>query len=91
MTVLDQKLVVRSDADETHVKEVAGFVNGKIQEVLDRTKSASTLHAALLTCLNVADDLFRSREASRKITDLVAQEVRGLMEQIELEKNGPSL
>jgi cell division protein ZapA (FtsZ GTPase activity inhibitor) len=79
VSILNQKLTVRTDADEPYVKEVAGFVSGKIQEVMDRTKSASTLTAALLACLNIADELFRYKEGRKASSFKAANKVRDLI------------
>lgn len=86
VTVLDQKLIVRSEADSSYVDEVAGFVNQKIRDVMDKAKSASSLHAALLACMNVANELFQMREEAKKVRKKVAEEVRGLIREIDAER-----
>ena len=80
VSLLNQKLTVRSEAEEPYVQEVAGFVNGKIQELLKQARAASTLTVALLACMNIADELFRYKKnhgfngskAAKKVRDLIA-------------------
>lgn len=88
MSVLNQKLVIRSEADGAYVDEVAGYVNGKVQEVLDRTKTASTLTASLLACLNVADELFQERRGRKDARGKAAKKVREMMGLIDVELEG---
>lgn len=80
VNLLSQRLTLRSDGDEKYVGEVAGFVNDRIQEVCKRSQGVSSLNAALLTCLNIADELFRYKKshgfnasrATKKVVDLIA-------------------
>ena len=86
VTVLDQKLLIRSEAEASYVGEVAAFVNQKIQEVIEKASSASTLQAALLVCMNVADELIQSRKETKRVKDQVTQEVRSLILEIDAER-----
>ena len=79
VSILNQKLTVRSDADDRHVNEVAAYVTQKVQEVITRTKSASTLTASLLACLNIADELFQFKEGRKTSKLKVADKVRDLI------------
>jgi len=85
-------LVVRTDADEAHVDQVAKLVNSKIQEAMDGTKTASTLTAALLTCLNLADELLNLKQVDEGSKETVAKKLRDLIHQIDvqLEDESPS-
>jgi cell division protein ZapA (FtsZ GTPase activity inhibitor) len=86
VTVLEQQLVIRSDADEACVKRVASFVEGKIQEVLEKTKTASTLQATLLAFLNIADELLKNREEGEELRLQVVEKLRSIVKKIDLEK-----
>ena len=84
--------MVRTDADEAHVDQVAKLVNSKIQEAMDGTKTASTLTAALLTCLNLADELLNLKQVDEGSKETVAKKLRDLIHQIDvqLEDESPS-
>ena len=60
--VFGQTYTVKTDAEEDYIQEVAKYVNEKMEEVLKKTKSVSTLNVAILTALNIADDLLREKE-----------------------------
>lgn len=92
VSILNQRLVVRSEATEAHVEQVAQLVNSKIQEVMEGMKTASTLNAALLTCLNLADELLNLREGEGQAKAKVAKKIRDLIRRIDvqLESESPS-
>jgi cell division protein ZapA len=72
--VFGQTYTVKTDAEEEHVKEIARYVNEKMEEVLKKTKSVSTMNVAILTALNIADDLLKEKE--KRITLLREIEVK---------------
>lgn len=85
--------MVRSDGDEDYVNRVAGHVDRRIQEVMERTKTASTLTAALLACLNIADELLRSQEGQVTTSKKTAVKIRDMIRLIDahLEGGGQSV
>ncbi len=88
MSILNQKLTLRSDADDQYVSKVAGFVNNKIEEVMEKTKTVSTHAATLLACLNIADELFHHKEAKEVLSVKATKKVKELVEMIDLCKRG---
>ena len=73
ITLLNQKLSLRSDHDEGHVKAIADFVNVRLQDVMDKLHNVSSLNAALMTCLNMAEELFKQKEGKAQIEEKVSQ------------------
>ncbi len=60
---------ISSTADEDYVIRVAYYVDKKLEELSKNDRRLSTAMAAVLTCVNVADDYFRALddgEALRK-------------------------
>ncbi len=54
--------VISSTAEEEYVQRVAYFVDKKLEELSRSDKRLSTAMAAVLTAVNIADDLFRTKE-----------------------------
>lgn len=54
--------VISSTADEEYVRRIAYYVDKKLEELSKADKRLSTAMAAVLTGVNIADDLFRARE-----------------------------
>jgi len=86
--VFGQMYTVKSDAEEDHVQEVARYVNEKMEEVLKKTKSVSTLNVAILTALNIADDLLREKEKRLALVREVEAKSRDLAEKIDMKMDG---
>ncbi len=51
---------ISSTADEDYVIKVAYYVDKKLEELSKNDRRLSTAMAAVLTCVNVADDYFRA-------------------------------
>lgn len=79
VTLLSQKFSLKSDSDERHVRKVSDYVNKKLFQIQEKTRSVSSLNVALLAALNIADDYFKSRggkkdksvEAQAKIKEII--------------------
>jgi len=82
--VFGQTYTVKTDAEEDHIQEVARYVNEKVDEVLKKTKSVSTLNVAILTALNIADDLLRERAKRIALLKEVEVKSKNLVEKIEM-------
>ena len=67
LRILGQRLVVRSDEDKNYVRDVEGYLSGKIEEVRQNSKVVATLDLALLAALNVAGELLKAKEKLESI------------------------
>ncbi len=82
--VFGQTYTVKTDAEEEHIQAVAQYVNAKMEEVLKKTRSVSTLSVAILTALNIADDLLKEREQRKALLQEVDKKTKDLVRQIEI-------
>lgn len=82
--VFGQTYTVKTDAEEDYIQEVAKYVNEKMEEILKKTKSVSTLNVAILTALNIADDLLREREKRTALLREVGAKSKDLVEKIDI-------
>ena len=60
-----QRYPIRSDLDREYVARLATYVDEKMRAAADTTPTGDSLRLAVLTALNVADELFRCRDSSR--------------------------
>lgn len=65
--IYDQIYNVNSGQDEEYLKTLADYVDSKMREVADATQIADSLKVAVLTALNIADDMFTLREREKQI------------------------
>lgn len=61
--LLGQELSVLSDSADDHVARVVQYVNEKAGEIAKMNGDYSTLHVALLTALNIADEYIKIKLA----------------------------
>ncbi len=57
---------VKSDMNEEYIEELASYVNNKMNLVAMQVPTVDTLKLAILTLLNMADELFRLKENYEK-------------------------
>jgi cell division protein ZapA len=82
--VFGQTYTVKTDAEEDYIQKVAKYVNEKMEEILKKTKSVSTLNVAILTALNIADDLLKEKEKRTTLLREVEAKSRDLVEKIDI-------
>ena len=86
--VFGQVYTVKTDTDEEHIQKVARYVNEKMDEVIKNTKSVSSINIAILTALNIADDLIKERTRRLALLQEVEQKSNDLVERINMNING---
>jgi cell division protein ZapA len=59
--IFGQTYSIKGVADRAHIRELAAFVDGRMKDVQKGTGTADTYRMAILTALNIADELFRLR------------------------------
>jgi cell division protein ZapA len=81
------RYALKTEEDDRWVKTVAAFVDGKIRDVQKHTRTVDTQAVAVLTALQIAEELFNERrqaselrkkirEKSQSLLDVLAREAR---------------
>ena len=86
--VLGQTFTVKTDADENRMQEIARFVNEKMDDLLKRTKTVSSLNVAILTALNIAEDFMKEREKRLALLKEIGMKSKDLVERIDMKLGG---
>ncbi len=60
-----QRYPIRSVLEPEYVNRLAVYVDQKMRTAADSTPTGDSLRLAVLTALNIADELFRCRDAMR--------------------------
>ena len=68
-----QRYPIRSTLDQEYVARLASYVDEKMRSAADSTPNSDALRVAVLAALNVADELFRCRDASRERSGALAE------------------
>lgn len=53
--------VLRGGDDPQSVRDLAAYVDERMSEIADHTRTADTTRLAILAALNIADELFQAR------------------------------
>ena len=79
-----QQYPIRSRLDARYVAELARYIDQKMQAAAESTPTGDSLRLAILTAINVADELFRCRQDQQSqdghLTER-AQEIERLLDQ----------
>lgn len=84
VTILGQKFVIKSDSDEGYVREVAAFVDQKMNDVLQKTRSISNLNVAILSAMNIADEFFSYKKKKDQSVQNVEKKIKEMIELVDL-------
>ncbi len=60
---------LKSEAEPQYLQELASFVDNKMRQLGENVKVNSQLKIAVLTALNIADELFRLRKKYEKLVE----------------------
>ena len=60
-----QRYPIRTDLDQDYVARLATYVDLKMRTAADATPTGDSLRLAVLTALNIADELFRCRDITQ--------------------------
>ena len=73
-----QRYPIRSALDPEYVANLALYVDEKMRAAAEATPTGDSLRLAVLAALNIADELFRRREADRTRDDRLAERTQEL-------------
>jgi cell division protein ZapA len=62
--IAGQRYPIRTSLNPEYVTRLAGYVDDKLRAVSDVTPTGDAVRLAVLVALNIADELFRCREAT---------------------------
>ena len=63
--ILGREYVVKSDEGEERVKKIAQYVNQKIKDITGSSQTVSTMNAAILAAMNIANEYFQILEEKK--------------------------
>jgi cell division protein ZapA len=74
------KYALKTDEDERWVKSVAAFVDGKIREAQKQSRTPDTQAVAVLTALQIAEELFHERRQGRELRRSIREKSQSLLD-----------
>ena len=65
--IYDQSYNVSAGGNEEHLQEIAAYVDERMRNVAEATRTVDSLKVAVLAALNIADELFSARARQQEI------------------------
>ena len=67
VVILNQRLVLKTENDENHVRHVTEYVNRVFDDIKGQAQNVSTQNIAILGALNIAEQMLLREENNKKI------------------------
>ena len=83
INILGQDLSVLSDADDDHVLSVIQLITEKTEEVSKSANNLKVLDVAILTALNIAEELVKLKGVNKDLCDQLESRSEELIQLIE--------
>lgn len=88
VTIYGTEYPVKGDADSQYIEEVAAYVDEKMREVAQGLSVKSTTKVAILTALNITDELFTARRSHSDMTEEIHNRISDLTERVKEKRAG---
>lgn len=88
ITVAGKRFNIASRRGESHIREVERLLNETFEEVSARVQGQPVMNIALLTALNLADQLLDSRSVQDGESEALSRRVEFLVTRLESALNG---
>jgi cell division protein ZapA len=82
--IFGHRYMLKSEFPEAQVERVAEYVDGKMREVAKGTSSVDSLHIAILTALNIAQDYLQEKGNQEELLQRIKDKADRLEEFIAL-------
>ncbi len=80
--IFGQTYTVRAGADPGYIESVAAFVDQQMRDVSRTSRAVDSVRIAVLTALNIADELFRLRSEVRSGGGELQERARALAREL---------
>ena len=82
INVLGKEYSIKSDVEEDSLNEIAGYLNGKVDEIIKTTKTVSTHNVLILVAMSIANDYFEVKGMSESLVAMVERKSEHLANRI---------
>lgn len=76
--ILGQRYIVRGDAPEEYIRQLATYVDEKLKEVYNTIPNITPVKASILAALNIADELFKAKVDQEKLAKFIEDKTNKL-------------
>lgn len=90
VVIQGQRYPIRSALDPAYIVELAAYVDDKLRTAAESGAAQDSVRIAVLAALNIADEVFRCREAADRHVRRVEERARALEQMVDAVLAGPS-
>lgn len=83
VTILGQVYTIEADASSGYISRIAEYVNSKMEEVAKNISKASPQQIAILAALNIADELFQTKDGEHIAADEMKEKTNVLISMLD--------
>ena len=76
--IYDQLYQIKGGIETEYVKQLAAYVDSKMREIAQGSKTVDSLKVAVLAALNIADELFRCQDVQQARRGALAERTEAL-------------
>lgn len=81
--IFGKSYTIRGEEDRSYIESVAEYVDGKMRALQEKLPSASVSNVAVLTSLQLADELFKERQDRDDLSSFVQTRATQLASSLE--------
>lgn len=87
VTIFGQEYVIKTSANPQYIKDVAAYVNDKMNEIKDSGLDIDSqqLKIAVLASMNITDELFDIRKEGNDLINEIEKKTNNILEIVEQE------
>lgn len=69
--IFDQSYNIKGAMDDDYVEQLATYVDQKMREIYNNSRTVDTLKVAVMAALNIADELFQEQNQARQVETII--------------------
>jgi len=81
--IFGHQYTLKGEADETYARELAAFVDRKMNEMAGHTKGIQPAKLAILAAINISHELFQLKNRQKEKDTCIGRKTKDIIESIE--------
>ncbi len=74
--ILGQSYTIKTDDDETYIKNLAGYVDERLKEIYSTAPNVNHVKAAIMAAFGIADELFKIRLEQENFDKMIEEKTK---------------
>ena len=81
--IFGQRYTLRSDSDDAYTRQLAAFVDQKMNELSASARGVELSKLAIFAAVNIAHELLQLKKQTKETDAVISRKTRGLIDSIE--------